>query len=220
MKANSERVRGKNFRNFAGQPLFRWILNALLDVEEIEKIIINTDAGNILEKNGLVTTDRIQIRERKANLVGDFVSMNKIIQDDMEGIDSEHYLMTHTTNPLLTSNTIGNALRAYHHGREKGHDSLFSVTEFQTRFYRRDGSAVNHNPADLKRTQDLEPWFEENSNLYIFNHDSFSATNARIGMNPVLYSTPRIESADIDDQIGWTMAELHALSRQIYHAYK
>ena len=29
MKANSERVRGKNFREFCGKPLFRWMLDPL-----------------------------------------------------------------------------------------------------------------------------------------------------------------------------------------------
>ncbi len=51
MKAHSARVSGKNFRAFAGEPLFRWILDTLLKVEEIEKIVINTDARDILAAN-------------------------------------------------------------------------------------------------------------------------------------------------------------------------
>jgi CMP-N-acetylneuraminic acid synthetase len=90
------------------------------------------------------------------------------------------------------------------------HDSLFTVNKFQTRFYRADGSPVNHDPNNLIRTQDLEPWFEENSNLYIFSKASFEATNARIGKRPILFETPRIESADIDDQEGWDIAETMA----------
>jgi CMP-N-acetylneuraminic acid synthetase len=30
MKANSQRVKGKNFRMLHGKPLFRWILDSLL----------------------------------------------------------------------------------------------------------------------------------------------------------------------------------------------
>lgn len=219
MKAHSERVKGKNFRTFAGRPLFRWILDSLLKVKEIEKIIINTDAREILKENGLVDTDRIQIRDRKEDICGDLVSMNKIIEDDLENVESEVYLMTHTTNPLLTADSIRGAMRAYHEGTKAGKDSLFTVNDFQTRFYRADGSAVNHDPDNLMRTQDLETWYEENSNLYIFNRDSFAKTHARIGKNPVLFETLRTESADIDDQIGWKMAELHALSQQIFQAY-
>lgn len=208
MKAHSARVSGKNFRNFAGKPLFRWILDSLLSVEEIEKVIINTDARDILAGHGLVDSDRILIRDRKPEICGDFVSMNLILADDLAAIHSQAYLMTHTTNPLLSAQSIRNALQVYQQGIAAGTcDSLFTVNKFQTRFYRADGSPVNHDPNNLIRTQDLEPWFEENSNLYLFNRDSFDVTHARIGRQPAMYETPRRESADIDDQEGWDMAE-------------
>jgi CMP-N-acetylneuraminic acid synthetase len=211
MKSHSARVSGKNFREFAGKPLFRWILDTLLDVTEIDKIVINTDARNILAEKGLVDTDRILIRDRKPEICGDFVSMNLVIADDLENVPSETYLMTHTTNPLLSADAIRSALDAYEKGVASGQaDSLFTVNKFQTRFYRADASPVNHDPNNLLRTQDLEPWFEENSNLYIFSKASFEATNARIGKRPILFETPRSESADIDDQEGWDIAETMA----------
>ena len=74
MKANSVRVKGKNFRNFCGKPLFRWILDTLLKIQEIDQIIINT-MRKILAENGLVDTDRITIRDRKQEICGDHVSM-------------------------------------------------------------------------------------------------------------------------------------------------
>lgn len=211
MKAHSERVRGKNFRSLAGKPLFRWILDALLDIDRIALVVINTDARDILAERGLRDSERVLIRDRKPELCGDFVSMNLVLGDDVAAVDAEAYIMTHTTNPLLRSETIVGALNAYRAAVAEGTaDSLFSVNKFQTRFYRADGSPVNHDPANLVRTQDLEPWFEENSNLYIFSRASFSLTSARIGLKPLLYETPRLESIDIDDQQDWMLAELLA----------
>jgi CMP-N-acetylneuraminic acid synthetase len=208
MKANSARVSGKNFREFAGKPLFRWVLDTLLEVSEIDKIVINTDARGILADKCLVDTDRILIRDRRPEICGDFVSMNLVIADDLANVPADTYLMTHTTNPLLSANSIRAALAAYRDGVAFGSaDSLFTVNKFQSRFYRADGSPVNHDPNNLIRTQDLEPWFEENSNLYIFSKSCFTAANARIGKNPILFETPRAESADIDDQEGWDIAE-------------
>lgn len=219
MKAHSARVVGKNFRNFAGKPLFRWILETLLELPEIEKIVINTDARGILSQHGLVETDRILIRDRKPEICGDFVSMNKVLADDIANVEARTYLMTHTTNPLLGAGTIRAAIQAFEKGvAEATHDSLFTVNRFQTRFYRADASAVNHDPNNLLRTQDLEPWYEENSNLYIFSRSSFGSTNARIGKKPILFETPRMESSDIDDVVGWTMAEMLALSRLLFVA--
>ena len=76
MKAHSARVSGKNFRDFCGKPLFRWILDTLLEVEEIDLVVINTDAREILKENGLVDSERVLIRDRPEEICGVFVSMN------------------------------------------------------------------------------------------------------------------------------------------------
>lgn len=211
MKANSERVKGKNFRNFCGKPLFRWILDMLLEVEEIDQVIINTDARHILAENGLVQEGRVVIRDRKPEICGDMVSMNLVLADDVANVDADIYLMTHTTNPLMSADTVRKALAAYRQAKTAGQaDSLFTVDKVQTRFYRADGSPVNHDPDNLVRTQDLEPWFEENSNLYIFSRESFQATNARIGRKPMMYEGPSFESIDIDTPQDWDFAVVAA----------
>jgi len=211
MKANSTRVQGKNFRNFCGKPLFRWVLDTLLEIDEIDQIVINTDARDILAENGLVQTDRILIRDRKPEICGDNVSMNLVIADDIENVKAHSYLMTHTTNPLISAVTIRKAIAKYQKYKYEGRaDSLFTVGKVLTRFYRVDGSSVNHDPNNLIPTQDLEPWFEENSNLYIFSAESFSDSNSRIGKYPIMYEGPRLESFDIDTQDDWDLAVVAA----------
>lgn len=211
MKANSERVKGKNFRNFCGKPLFRWILDTLLEVKEIDQIIINTDARHILAENGLTDTGRITIRDRKPEICGDLVSMNLVLADDVASVPADIYLMTHTTNPLMSADTIRKALAAFQVAQAAGKaDSLFTVDKVQTRFYRADCSPVNHDPDNLIPTQHLEPWFEENSNLYLFTRESFAKTNARIGKQPMMYEGPFFESIDIDTPADWDFAVVAA----------
>jgi CMP-N-acetylneuraminic acid synthetase len=186
-------------------------LDTLLAVEEIDQVVINTDARHILAENGLTDSDRIMIRDRNPDICGDLVSMNLILADDVENVDADIYLMTHTTNPLLSAATVRGALAAFQKAQEEGAtDSLFTVDKIQTRFYREDCSPVNHDPDNLLRTQDLEPWFEENSNLYIFTRDGFAKTNARIGKQPMLFESPRFESIDIDTLDDWDFAVVAA----------
>jgi CMP-N-acetylneuraminic acid synthetase len=214
MKAHSARIPGKNFRDFAGKPLFRWILDTLLSIEEIKKVVINTDAREILLSKGLQPGDRILIRDREPDLCGDDTSMNLILGDDIAAVPADVYLMTHTTNPLLSTATVRAALNAYRGAVASGKaDSLFSVNKYQTRFYRSDGSPINHDPSRLIKTQDLDPWYEENSNLYLFTADSFRSTSARIGKRPAMYVTPRSESVDIDTPADWELAESNARAR-------
>ena len=208
MKSHSERVKGKNFRKFCGKPLFQWVLETLLNVDRVQQIIINTDGREILRQFDVVDTDRVVIRDRRPEICGDFVSMNSVIADDVEHIDADCYIMTHTTNPLLSTTSINGALDKYIAALNEGGDSLFSVNKWQTRFYDEACKPLNHDPSKLVRTQDLTPWYEENSNLYIFSRDSFERSGARIGCQPIMFETPRLEAVDIDTPEDWELAEI------------
>jgi CMP-N-acetylneuraminic acid synthetase len=209
MKANSERVKGKNFRNFNGKPLFRWMLDTLLEIKVVDEVIINTDARSKIEEASIYESSRIIIRDRNPELCGDFISMNRILADDLNNVDADIYLMTHTTNPLLSADVISKALEVFQKAQVANKiDSLFSVNMTQSRFYSADCKPVNHDPENLIRTQDLDPWYEENSNLYLFTKESFMKTKARIGKNPMMFEMPKYESIDIDTQEDWDFAEL------------
>ena len=209
MKANSTRVKGKNFRDFCGKPLFRWVLDTLLEVDEIDQVVINTDARQLLAENGLTETNRILIRDRKSEICGDNVSMNLVLADDVSSLPANLFIMTHTTNPLISAKTIQKAIVALKENMAAGKaDSLFTVDKVQARFYRADRSPVNHDPGNLVPTQNLEPWYEENSNLYIFTHESFELTKARIGKHPMMYESPLYESVDIDTPADWNFAKV------------
>ncbi|MFT4634813.1 MAG: CMP-N-acetylneuraminic acid synthetase [Chitinophagales bacterium] len=209
MKANSERVKGKNFRDFGGKPLFKWVLDTLLSVAEIDLIVINTDARHILAEYGLTDNERILIRDRNEEICGDLISMNLIIEDDIKNIHSDIYLMTHTTNPFLSRHSLEAAIEKFQIVLKTGEaDSLFTVNKVQDRFYDGDVQPINHDPANLIRTQDLEPWYQENSNLYLFSKDSFIKTDARIGANPTMLVTAPYESTDIDTPDDWDLGEV------------
>ena len=207
IKENSTRVPGKNFKDFGGKPLYEWILDTLLSSKMIDRVVINTDANFLLQKNELIGNSKIILRSRDDKIRGDNVSMNRVIEDDLDNVASEVYLMTHATNPLLRQHTIEEALRQFNEMHDAGEaDSLFSVNKLQSRFYTSAAEPINHDPDNLLPTQDLEPWYEESSSLYIFSKKSFNASRARIGLNPMMFEVPRLESIDIDTADDWELA--------------
>lgn len=210
MKGNSERVPGKNIKEFNGKPLFQHVLNSLQESELIDEIIINTDSDEIAQLTKVYS--KVKIHERPESICGDFVSMNDVIANDLENSDGTIYLQTHSTNPLLKTETIDKAIAEFK--KSTTNDSLFSVTKLQTRLYWGDGKPVNHNPKELLRTQDLPPLFEENSNIFIFTKESFNnAGNKRIGLKPMLFQIDKIEAIDIDDPRDFVLAEtIHKLN--------
>ena len=212
MKGNSERVPEKNLKNFAGKPLFHSILSTLLSSKYISKVIINTDSEKIAQ-NAVDNFQRVEIHWRPEEICGDMVSMNKIIENDLNQLDSECFIQTHSTNPLISVETIDNAIKTFFEMPEP-YDSLFSVTRLQTRLYWKDGEPINHNPDELLRTQDLQPVFEENSNFFIFSKKSFlNAGNTRIGNCPKMHEVNKTEASDIDDPEDFEIAEAIFIKR-------
>jgi N-acylneuraminate cytidylyltransferase len=212
MKGNSERVPNKNLKLFNGKPLFHAIIDELINSKHINKVIINTDSDLIAESAINTFQGFVSIHKRPKNLQGDFVSMNKIIEYDLNNSDSDIYIQTHSTSPLLAIKSLDAAIEKMI-SKATDFDSIFSVTKIQTRFYDKNGNPFNHDPKELLRTQDLEPLFEENSGFYIFTKESFkNAGYKRIGLRPLMFEIDKIEAIDIDEPSDFTIAEaLHKL---------
>ena len=212
MKGNSERVPNKNLKLFNGKPLFHAVIDELIKSKYINKVVINTDSDLIAESAVNAYKDLIVIHKRPENIQGDFVSMNKIIEYDLNNSDSDIYIQTHSTSPLLAIKSLDSAIDKMI-SKETDFDSIFSVTKIQTRFYDKNGDPFNHDPKELLRTQDLEPLFEENSGFYIFTKDSFkNADNKRIGLSPLMFEIDKIEAIDIDEPSDFIIAEaIHKL---------
>lgn len=208
MKAHSERVPNKNMRSFLGRPLYNFVLEELLGSIYIKKIVINTDSEDIKNDVFGLKNEKIRIIDRPKEICGDFVGMNDIIKYDLSVTNSDYYLQTHATNPLLTSDIIDKAIEVYFEKMDD-YDSLFSVTKIQSRLYDKKGCPINHDLGALKRTQDLDPIYEENSNLYIFSRKSFFVSeNKRIGKNPQMFIIDKMGAIDIDEEDDFELAEI------------
>jgi len=208
MKGTSERVPNKNMRDFDGRPLYHAIMDTLLKSKYIEKVVINTDSEIIKDDAKKNFGESVIIIDRPKEIQGGDVSMNVIINYDLSKVDGEHFLQTHSTNPLVRVETLNKAIETYFENLDK-YDSLFSVTRVQTRFYDKNANPINHNPEELLRTQDLEPLYEENSNFYIFSKESFkNAGNRRIGLKPHVFEVNKLEAVDIDEPEDFILAEI------------
>ena len=206
IKDHSERVKGKNFRDFCGKPLYQHILGTLDRTYAVDEIVIDTDSFRVMkEAPGL--SPKIRVIERPERLRGDEVSTNRIFEYDLTQTQADLYVQTHATNPLLRSESIATALRTFVDAEDRV-DSLFSVNVYHSRFYQHDGTPVNHDSEHLIRTQDLNPVYEENSCIYVFTKESFARKQRRIGVNPLMFPTTTVESIDIDDEFTFRLAEL------------
>ena len=205
MKEHSERVPGKNMKLLCGRPLFHWIMDSLSKSEYIEEIIINTDSLEIAESAKKKFNATIHKRpDYLLNIQSD--EANKIMEYDLTQTDGEYFIQSHSTNPLLRTDTINRAIKSFFEKKEK-YDSLMSVTALQNRYYWQDGTPINHDPEKLIKTQGLPFIYEENSCIYIFSRAVFHQRKNRIGACPLLFPIDKFEAVDIDEEFDFFVAE-------------
>lgn len=207
MRHNSERVPGKNFREFSGKPLYHYIIETLLECEMIEQVVIDTDSSFIIA-DAEKYFPKVLIRERPTHLRAGEIPMYDVLQHTISTLkDFDFFLQTHSTNPLLTKASLEQGINFYSENYPS-FDSVFSVTKHQTRLWDDDGKPINHDPDILLRTQDLPPVYEENSCMYLFSREVLKRKNNRIGDRPYLLTIPKDEAFDIDEETDFIMAEL------------
>lgn len=206
MRHHSQRVPGKNYRPLAGKPLYQHIIETLLAVPEITHILVDTDSAPVMD--GLRRDfPQVQVVERPEHLRADTLPINEILAYDTSLVQSDFYLQTHSTNPLLRAQTISHAIQRFL-SVYPAYDSMFSVTRLQTRLWDALVRPLNHNPAILLQTQDLPPVYEENSCFYLFTRQTLLARRNRLGERPLMFEIPRLEAVDIDEESDFEIADL------------
>jgi CMP-N-acetylneuraminic acid synthetase len=205
MRHHSQRVHGKNIRDLSGKPLFHHIIQTLLNVPELSDIVVDTDSPDVIAGLGTYFPS-VMVIERPEHLRAVDVPMNEVLLHDTLTIQSDFYLQTHSTNPLLRAETISDAIQSLL-SNFPSYDSLFSVTRWQTRLWDQLGRAINHNPQILLQTQDLPPVFEENSCIYIFNRDTLVERRNRLGRRPMMYEIQAAEAWDIDEELDFAIVD-------------
>jgi CMP-N-acetylneuraminic acid synthetase len=202
----SRRVPRKNYRPFAGVPLYRHIVQTLLSARHVSRVVIDTDSDYIL-RDAAEAFPEVVLYKRPNEFRGELLNANDIMANTLLHVatDADVILQTHSTNPLLRTDTIDRAIEAFVAAPE--HDCLLSVTPIHKRYWTADARPSNHDPRALLRTQDLPPLFEENSCMYLFHRDQFLRTGSRIGDRPMLFPMDPEEALDIDTELDMKLVE-------------
>lgn len=199
MKLNSERLQNKNILPFDnGEPLCSYILNTLKEVNGLDDVYVYCSNPDITK----YIPEGIKYLTRNKELDTSTAKINQVLSAFAADVPADIYLMTHTTAPFISSQSIQKGLEAVVSGK---YDSSFSVKLVQD-FMWKDGKPFNYDLDNIPRTQDLEPIYEETSGFYIYRSDIITQFNRRIGNNPYLVEISGIECIDIDEKEDFDIA--------------
>ena len=200
MKLINRRLPQKNTKSFTnGKPLCYYILSTLLKVDGIDEVYVycsNPDIQEFIPKG-------IHYLKRSESLDQDTTKMNEVLQAFAEDVPADIYVMTHTTAPFISAESIKKGLDAVASGE---YDSSFAAKKLQD-FLWKDGVPFNYELNNIPRTQDLPALYEETSGFYIYTSDVITKLNRRIGENPFIVEVGEIESVDIDEPEDFMIAD-------------
>lgn len=200
MKLNNRRLPQKNTKSFTnGRPLCYYILSTLLQVEGIEEVYVYCSNPDIVE----FIPEGVRYLKRSDSLDKDTTSMNEVLQCFAKDVPADVYVMTHTTAPFISKESIEKGLQAVLSGE---YDSSFAVKKLQD-FLWKDGAPFNYERNHIPRTQDLPVLYQETSGFYIYKNEIMTKQNRRIGEKPYMVEVGEIESVDIDEAEDFMIAD-------------
>ena len=205
MRGGSKRVPRKNLRQLGGKPLFAWALEEVASLKIVDRLVVDSEDGEILEKVNELFPE-IETSRRPKSLAGDRSSMIDVLKHFVDNHQSDWYLQFHSTSPFIRGSEISEAWKQMMQaGRD--YDSSFSVSRIQARMWSKEAKPINHDPENLLPTQELETIFVENSLFYFFSRDALFSSNNRIGSNPLMFPTSELSSVDIDTEDQFILAD-------------
>lgn len=211
MKLNNRRLPQKNTKSFTnGKPLCHYILSTLLTVEGLDEVYVYCSNPDIRE----YLPEGVKYLQRSLSLDLDSTKMNEVLLAFAEQIVAEVYVMTHTTAPFISKNSIEKGLRAV---LSEEYDSSFAAKKLQD-FLWQDGKPFNYQLENIPRTQDLPVLYEETSGFYIYKREVMTLYNRRIGQKPYIVEVGEIESTDIDEEEDFMIAD--AIYNHVFYREK
>lgn len=207
MKLNNRRLPQKNTKCFTnGKPLCYYILSTLLTVDGVDDVYVYCSNPDIQE---FIPND-VKYLKRSESLDQDSTKMNEVLQCFATDVSADIYVMTHTTAPFISKESIEKGLKAVLGGE---YDSAFAAKKLQD-FLWKDGVPLNYELNNIPRTQDLPVLYEETSGFYIYRNEVMTKLNRRIGEKPYIVEVSEIESVDIDEAEDFMIAD--AIYNHIY----
>lgn len=200
MKLNNRRLPNKNTKPFTnGKPLCHYILSTLLKVGGIDEVYVYCSNPDIKD----YIPEGVRYLQRSEMLDQDTTKMNEVLSCFAKDVPADVYVMTHTTAPFVSCESIRKGLHAVLSGE---YDSALAVKKLQD-FLWKDGKPFNYQLDNIPRTQDLEPLYEETSGFYIYSAGVINELGRRIGEKPYMVEVSEIESIDIDEKEDFEIAD-------------
>ncbi len=212
-RGGSKRIPRKNIKAFNGKPIIAYSIEAALESNCFDQVIVSTDDNEIAE---VAKTYGAKVPFiRPAELSNDYAGTIPVIKHTIEWLEDhnntiDNVCCLYATAPFIQSQTI---FKAFQQLQESKADYCFSVTSFAFPIQRsiritQDDKVDMFYPENFNvRSQDLEEAYHDAGQFYWGKAQAFKDELPVFSETASPYILPRYLVQDIDTMEDWIRAE-------------
>ena len=213
-RSGSKRLPGKNIKLLKGRPLIFHTLDALLNHQQISKIVFSSDSDSYIDLVRKEYDNSVDVEKRPKHFASDTTKVHdEIVRlSDTGVIDTEWFMLCLPTSPLRTFKTIQNLLSEW--SVDKCARFSASPYAFPIQFAFEINSQSEWTPifedspmlTGNTRSQDIQSRYRPNGAIYLQKVlELYESKTFYINAKPFLIN--EIESTDVDSEIDFKVAE-------------
>lgn len=213
-RGGSKRIPRKNIKVFCGKPILAWAIEAALESQCFDRIVVSTDDEEIASVAFNCGAEVPFLRPLEIS--DDFTGTIPVVAHAITALQSQGALLDsvcciYATAPFLQGSDLNRGLKAL---EESGADYAFSVTRYEFPIQRAiriaDSGRVEmfYSEHFNARSQDLEASYHDAAQFYWGKANAWLSEKIIFSQDAVPVILPRHRVQDIDTLEDWVQAEL------------
>ncbi len=209
VRKGSQRIKNKNFKNFAGKNLLRIKLETLTKIDIIDSIVVNSDSEEALSMADEFGVEKFK---REGYYASSECNNSDFFQNLAENTDSDFIMYSPCTAPLILQKTYYDFINRFRNGLDR-FDSLTTVSPVKSHLWL-DGKPINYDPNNSPNTQNLPDILSLNYGISLISKENMIKNRNVVGSKPSFYKLDDFEAVDVDNPIDFEFAEF------LYNKYR
>lgn len=212
-RGGSKRIPRKNIKNFLGKPIIAYSIEAALNSNIFDEVMVSTDDSEIADFSRNLGANIPFMRSSETS--GDFATTAAVLREVIEDYEKkdiffENVCCIYPCAPFVTSKKLINAFNLM---QKEKLERVLTVVPFDFPIQRAI-KIKNSKPHYLFpeyescRSQDLEEIYHDAGQFYFHTVKSLKENAGMISDECGLYKIPILEAQDIDVEEDWEFAEL------------
>lgn len=210
-RSGSKGLKDKNIIPINGKPLLAYSIEAALQAEVFDRVIVSTDSEHYASVSRQYGAE---VMMRGEALSDDRATTYDVIADFLKRFETQidYFVLLQPTSPMRTSNHIKEAIGLFESNMDK-YDFLVSVTESPMAGVLvkpiEEDLSLKHFDTDFSsyRRQTYKD-YSPNGAIFMAKPDAYLGNKHFFGPRAIAYFMNRTDSVDIDDRLDYELAKI------------